>query len=699
MADFLFQLEVEEVPAFSVRPILQQVEARFREKLEESLLEFGKIETAATNRRFMVFISNLKETAAIKETTILGPAKNIALDSRGLPQVALQKFIETNKFRLADVVEIETPKGIYMGVIRIKGGEEAEEIFQLIIPEILSGLNLPKTMVWNESRVPFIRPIRNILVMFKNKLIDLEYAGVRSSQKVNGHLLLSFEYFLAGTYVEYMQGLLKNFVMLGEEERKQKILGEFKDIEEEFEVNVPVPDEMLEYYLYSNEYPVVFSGSFQNKYLSLPPEIITSFMKSEKKLLPVYNKDGKLKNMFAGVANIPDETKNVSRGFEKVIQATFEDAQFFWDMDLRDDFYSLRIHLKNVLFHKELGNYYEKSERLATLVEALANETNRQVLKDKLIKAAQNCKNDLITRMVREFPMMQGVMGGLYLMEKGEDQTIWKAIYGQYLPKGFSDELVDDPGAGLLSICDRIDNITGFLSKGIRQSGSKDPYGLRRDGNAVVKIIINFGFDFDLTRLIEKAAGLFLKDVTAQAQLVKQVQELFHIRIENCLRENLKIRYDAVSAVLQKDTLNIQELVLRARAVDQIAADASVSSLISLHKRLRNIIKKQEFLPFSEDLLQQQEEKVLFDVFKESKGGIEESIMQRDFLKAISSIMEMKPIIDLFFEKVLIMADDVQLKNNRIALLQRINEVLLKIADFSVIQESNTGDKDERNSQ
>ncbi|MFH2107081.1 MAG: glycine--tRNA ligase subunit beta [Chrysiogenia bacterium] len=693
MADLLFELGVEEIPALAVSGIRDQLRDLFLSRLDQDQIPHGDIECAATNRRFMVHIAKIPEKTASKEETVLGPAKRIALDDRGLPTVALKKFCEFQKVKLTDVVEIETPKGKYLGITRVGGGSDVAALLMAGIPVILSGLTFNKTMVWNESRLPFIRPMKNILLLFNNKPLDCEFAGIKSTNKVFGHLLLSDSYFEVNSFKDYIQGLSKNFIILKEEERRSKILAEILDIEEELECKVKLDDEMLNYFLFSNEYPVVFSGSFNAKYLSLPAEIIATFMTHEKKLLPVTDHSGKLTNHFVGVANIPDENKKVSRGNEKVIQAAFEDAQFFWDIDRKQDYFALKQLLKNVMFQKELGTYFEKVERLAALVDLLVNETQNGALRAKLQKAAFNCKNDLLTKMVREFPSLQGIMGGLYLQAAGEDEVVWKAIYGHYKPRGLTEEKLEDLGAGIISIADRMDNIAGFVGKGIKISSSKDPYGIRRDANAVIKIIIDLELDLDLAPLIRLAALNFAKNDADLEQNFKTIRELLAARLENYLKDYLKYRYDVVNAVMGQDTMVIRDKFLKAQAIVKLIDSGMIEPLTALHRRLKNICDDSERCKFSEGLLKEKEEKILSDVFKESKSRIDDLIMNKNYLQASSEILEMKPIIDRFFEKILVMDKNMPLRRNRIALLQHIDELLTAVADFSLLVEIKPGGK------
>jgi glycyl-tRNA synthetase beta chain len=335
----------------------------------------------------------------------------------------------------------------------------------------------------------------------------------------------------------------------------------------------------------------------------------------------------------------------------------------------------------------------EKVGRLAALVDFLVNETNNEALREKLQKAAFHCKNDLLTKMVREFPSLQGIMGGLYLQAAGEDETVWKAIYGHYQPRGLADEKLDDFGAGILSIADRMDNIAGFVGKGIKISSSKDPYGIRRDANAIIKIIIDFKLALDLSLLIRLAVLNFAKkDADLQRDCIT-IRELFLSRLENSLKDFWQFRYDVVNAVLGKDTLTVYDTFLKAETLTRLSASGLVDHLASLQRRLKNISKGFKRCNFSEELLKENEEKILSDIFKEAKPRIDDLIIKKNYLQASSEILEMKPIIDRFFDKILVMDENESLRKNRIALLQHIDELLSSVADFSLLVELKPGEK------
>jgi len=687
MSDFLFELGVEEVPVSEIKPILGQLKTKFQYYLKENQIEFRSLETAATNKRFMLYFNNINAKALDREEQIKGPAVRIAYNDHKQPTVALQKFIEFNQVDPSELKEIDTPKGAYIVIDKKTPGLPTVEILKQIIPLIFKELTFSKAMVWNYSRLPFIRPIKNILALFDNQLIPVTYAGIHASSLTYGHTLLSDTPIEVKSFRAYNELLHKNFVIVREDERKNKIAGEIKEIEEEFKVHIPIDSRMLDDYVYNNEYPVVFYGRFDKKYLELPAEIISTFMIKEKKLIPVFSKENKLINMFVGVSNIPDENQYVKTGNERVIRATFEDAKFFWDNDREDDFIELREQLKNVTFHKDLGTFYEKTDRLYKLVNFLVKETRTPDLQRPLQIAALYCKNDLVTRMVREFPSLQGIMGGVYLKEKGDAEDTWGAVYYHYEPKGFHTAPLEHQGAAILSMADKIDNITAFLSKDIKISSSKDPYGIRRDANAIIKIILDFAFDFNLDTLIRFSASLFAKDDTSLNDLLQRIRELFQGRLDNIFKEFLNFRYDVVNAVLMGNPLCIYRMYRSIQELLKIVETESASHLIALHRRLKNIVKKSDLFTVSEDLLVDKEEKILYDIFKTSASKIEDSISNNQYLQACSEILEMKPLIDDFFEKILVMAEDKKLRENRIALVQQLDMLLSRIADFSLLVE------------
>ncbi len=689
MADFLFEIGVEEVPVSEAPLIRDQLETAFRMEFENEHLPMESMEAAATNRRFMIYARGLPERAEDREEILTGPSKRIAYTADGNPAVPLLKFLEANGKTLADIEEVETPKGAYMAIKRLFKGQKTQRILEKAIPRILAGLTFRKSMVWNDSRVPFIRPIRNILAILDRELIAVEFAGIRSSHEIDAHPLLAEDKLEIHSYRDYIEKLHKNFVIPEEREREKIILQDAISLAADLETTVEMDPELLHYYVFNNEYPVVFSGEFDRRYLTLPQEIIAEFMRNEKKLHPIHDGSGRMMNHFIGVSNVPDEHRNVAGGNEKVIRATFEDAAFFWETDRAEDFTALREKLSTLSFHEGLGTFLEKSNRLQTLVKDICSLTGHDDMAADLKKAAEWCKNDLVTRMVREFPSLQGIMGGLYLRETGNPESVWRPVYAHYEPRGFTPDIITHLGGGLLSICDKIDNICAFLSKGIRTSSSSDPYGMRRDANAVIKVILDLGLDFDLRDLIRNACMLIAENEPAIQSLAEKVSELFRVRLDNIMRDNLNIRHDLVDAVLTAANLEVYRLHLKALEILEMMDTPAIQPLIILHKRLKNISRSDEEVgEVTPDRFQDSEEKVLFDILKQTQPVIRQHIERREFRAVAAEVLQMKPVIDSFFDNVLVMAKEEELRRNRIALVRQIDEILMQVADFTRIVEA-----------
>lgn len=687
MNDFLFELGVEEVPVSYIRDINIQLKKNFISALDDNLIDYENIDTASTNRRFIISFHNIESFAKNRTEQIKGPSKKIAYDDNNNPTIALKKFMEVNDVSDTELIEIETKKGLYLAVNKEFKGEDTIELLKKIIPEILGKLSFEKTMLWNSSRVSFVRPVRNLLALFNSEVIEFEFAGVSSSNTTFGHQLLSEGNIIVSSFKDYCELLNKNFVIFRIEDRKQKILDEIKEIEEELKIKANIQPNMLEYFIFNNEYPVVFSGTFDKKYLELPSEIISTFMINEKKLIPIFNNFGNLSNNFIGISNIPDENNFVSNGNSKVIKATFEDAKFFWDHDRKDDFFSLRENLKNVMFQKDLGTFYEKSDRLKKLTALITDLSGNTHLSDSLQKAAELCKNDLTTRMVREFPSLQGIMGGLYLKEMDLEDDVWNSVYHHYEPKGFVENELENLGGGILSIADKIDNITAFISKGIKISSSKDPYGIRRDASSIIKIILDFKMDFDLKTLLDFSIKNYSTKKAKKKDLYEKIKNMFIGRMKFFLKDILFLRLDIVNSVVNPEQLFVYKTYLKAKSISEMLKTSNIEHLIILHKRLKNIVKDSQPYMVSEELLEDEPEKILFEIFNESKEEIENLILKDDYIQACSKIAEMKPVVDSFFDNVMVMSKDKKLRNNRLALLQKINDILSKVADFSVLKD------------
>ncbi len=685
MSTFLFELGVEEIPTADILPLLTQMKEGLSQRLKDARIAHAPIEASATNRRIMFYISEISmKTEEIRED-LIGPAKRICFMENGQAAIPLQKFMEFNGISIDELLEIDTPKGVYMGIRRMIAGEATGAILPDILNQLLSSLSFRKAMQWNSSRIPFIRPVTHILAMLDRQPLPVHFAGINSSLSTRGHRLLSDGMIIVESFEDYLEELSRNFVMLDAEDRRNKIMMELTDFEEEFETTIPIPPQMMDHFVYQNEYPVVYSGRFHKKYLELPQEIISTFMVSEKKLVPVYSRDGQLKNAFIGVGNIPDEIGNVASGTERVITATFEDAQFFWNSDRQVDFFSLRDKLTSLSFQESLGDYLAKSKRVSSLSSRLAELTANGHLKQFLIKAGQNCKNDLLTQMVREFPTLQGVMGGLYLKEAGAEEDVWQSVYAHYEPKGFLDSRHLSPAAVLLSLADKLDNICGLISKGVKVSSSKDPFGIRRDASAIIRLIYDHRLDFDLWEMVSLAISQY--NCPDDTQILEQIKGLFVSRLEQILKEQLNIRYDLSNSLLSVFEPRLVSLFIRAEQIGPLLNNQASLDLIILHKRLKNITHTVQGIEINPKLFKHPTEEMLYEVFNETADPFEQFINGQSFAEACSLMLDLKPIVDSYFDDILIMDPDPLVRENRLSQLSKLAMRIDRIIDFSLIVE------------
>lgn len=685
MSTFLFELGVEELPTIDIQPLQIQLKEGLSSRLKEARIAHAPIESSATNRRIMLYISEIAmKTEEIRED-LIGPAKRISFQENGQPAIPLQKFMEFNGTELDDLMEIDTPKGVYMGISRMIPGEATADLLPTILTQLLTGLTFRKAMQWNSSRVPFVRPITHILAMLDRQPISITFAGINSNLTTRGHRLLSDGIIIVDSFEDYLEELNRNFVMLDPEDRRQKIEQELRDFEEEFETKIDIPPSMMDHYIYQNEYPVVYSGRFHKKYLDLPQEIIATFMVSEKKLIPVYDSEGHLKNAFIGVGHIPDEIGNVASGTERVITATFEDAQFFWNSDRRTDFIALRDKLVSLTFQESLGDYLAKSERLVALSGFLADKTGQTGNKESVVEAARHCKNDLLTQMVREFPSLQGVMGGLYLKETGAQEGVWKGVYAHYDPKGFVESQHLHPVAVLLSLADKLDNICGLIGKGVKVSSSKDPFGIRRDASAIIRLIYDHRLDFDLWETVMFSLSTY--QWPEPEALLTQIKALFISRLEQILKEQLNIRYDLVNSLLASPEPRLIGLFERAEQIAPLLSNQASLDLIVVHKRLKNITHNSQGIEINPKLFKHGTEEMLHEVFSETAEPFENLIRERRFAEACSLMLEIKPIIDSYFDDIMVMDPDLLVRENRLSQLSRLAERIDQIIDFSLIVE------------
>jgi glycyl-tRNA synthetase beta chain len=680
--EFLLEIFTEEMPASHIKAGLAQLEEKLRKTLLAGPIACRSLETYGTCRRLTV-VGDFASRQEDREEVVVGPPKAVAFASDGSPTNAARGFAKSQNVGIEELQVFATAKGEYVGFKRTTKGQMTEEILAGNLPGIITSLSFPKMMKWGEVNLRFSRPIQNILALWAGKILPFSIQGLESNDVVRGHKLLSAEIFRVKSFREYRTGLRKNRVILAAEQRKQIILRQFGKRLEALKAQVFPDEDLLEKLTYDVEYPYVFRGDFPQEYLRLPLEVLSVAMREGQNLFSVV-RDGRQLPLFLGVADAPgDPRRLIRRGNERVLKARLEDARFFWEQDLKVPLVQRAAGLKDVVFQEKLGSYEEKRARLKRIVAYLCDRLDEKGLKKEAVQAAELCKVDLLTEMVREFPGLQGKVGGLYAREEGYRPSVCQAVYEHYQPIGLEDAPPSSLAGALLSLADKVDSIVGVVGVGIQVTGSSDPFGLRRYAHGICRIILDRNLSLSLFRLLEKAYSSYGGILERPKEEVTGFCRTFFEQRLRFIYETQGYRYDLVGAALGAGLDNVSRTLLRLKALDTLKRSPQFEPFILMVRRVNNILRGQRPYPLNEGLFSDKEEKELWSSFSIIRTNVLSLTEMGDFGKAQSMVFNLQSPLDNFFDKVLVMAKDKKLRQNRLALLKEISRLLMVLADYS----------------
>jgi len=682
--EFLLEINTEEIPPSHVKTALEQLREKFEAELTSSEIAVRELRTFGTCRRLVV-VGDLAEGQRDREEVIVGPPKAVAFAPDGSPSKAAYGFAKAQAVEVERLEVIKTEKGEYLGLKKIKKGKPTQEILQKSIPQIILSLSFPKMMRWGEGAIRFSRPIRNILCLFGEKLLPFSVEGITSADSTTGHKLHFPQKIKTKSFREYREALREKKVVIEEEERRKMILAQMETKLAPLKEEVHPDLELVERLVYDLEYPYVFLGSFPEEYLRLPLEVLSTAMREGQKLFSVV-RDRKQLPYFLGVAdNYRDPKSLIQKGNERVLRARLVDAQFFWEQDLKFSFKQMAPGLRRIIFQEKLGSYEDKAQRLKKIVAYLCDKIEAGKIKKEAIQAAELCKVDLLTGMVREFPSLQGKIGGLYARDKGYPVIVSQAIYEHYQPIGLEDESPSSLAGAVLSMADKIDSIVGILGVGIQLTGSSDPFGLRRNALGICKIILDKKLCLSLSRFLDKALAIYGEKVEKPKEEIKCFcLDFFSSRLRY-IYEKKGYRYDLINAALGAGIDNIYYSFLRVKALDALKTSAQFEPLILIAKRVNNILRDQPAYKINADLFLEKEERELFSTFSIIEDNVCPMISKGDFSQAQKFIFRIQSSLNNFFDRILVMAEEKRLRQNRLALLQAIKKLLFQIADYSQI--------------
>lgn len=678
----LLEIGTEEVPAHVMPGILSQLKENAAKTFEELRIEYKNIKTLGTPRRSALLVEGLAEQQADLSKENRGPAVNIAFDADGNPTKAAQGFARGQGVKPEELV---TKDGYVYAMVHEKGGQTVDLLGDTL-KGLVDGLNFPNNMHWADLDYKFIRPLRWLVALYGQDVIDFEVANVKSGRTSRGHRFLSEGDFEIANAEDYVEACRKASIIVDQNERCEMIRQQIADVAAANGGRAEVNEDLLEEVLYLVEYPTALCGKFDEKYLALPAEAVITPMRDHQRYFPVL-KDGQLLPLFITIRNGGKEhLETVQHGNERVLRARLEDAQFFFDEDRKKTLEQHGEKLKTVVFQDGLGTIYDKALRLEVLAGYIADAigANEQDKKDA-VRAAKLAKADLVTGMVTEFTELQGVMGREYALLDGETKAVAQAIDEHYMPRFAGDSQPAFVAGRIVSLADKIDTIVGTFSRGLIPTGSQDPFALRRQALGIVNMLKEAQYHISLSQLVAKAMELLkIADAGQQAKLQNDVADFMKLRLKNVLAD-AGIRYDVVDAVFVTVD-DIYGVFLRAQAVNE-AVKQDMEKTIQAFVRTGNIARKAEDVQAAVEtgLLAEQVEKDLYKAYEDAASKVEKEVAAQDYAGAIATLSQLAAPIDAFFDGVMVMDKDEKIKNNRLGLLKLVDNLICQVADFSKI--------------
>ncbi len=685
--ELLLEIRTEEMPAAHIKAGLKQLEERLLRELKTHGLiaedDINPVAVYGTCRRLIVQ-GRVAASQRDREDIIFGPPAKAAYGPEGKPTRAAEGFARSQNVDVEEIEVIKGERGEYAAVKKRIKGRPAPQLLAEIIPRIIASLSFPKMMKWGNDTFRFSRPLKSIMCLCGGKPVSFEAGGIRSGGFTFGHKLFSPAKITPKSFEHYKQLLEKNLVLIDVNDRRQRIIQQAEKVLESKKMQLYPDEDLLEKLSYDVEFPYVIAGEFPDDYLKLPLEILSTAMKVGQSLFSVVEENQQIP-MFIGVTDAcPDTQSLVKKGNERVLQARLADARFFWEQDLKTPLKDKCYELEKIVFQEKLGTYADKAERINKIVAYLSSKVNVRE-KAHLKSAAELCKVDLLSEMVREFPSLQGKAGGLYAREEGYPAAVWKAVYDHYKPFNIGDSVPATLNGALLSIADKMDSITGVFGIGVEISGSKDPFGLRRDAQGVCLVILEHELDFPFLLLLNKVISLHGKHLTVDRKDIKKAISGFFQNRLKYIFEKRGYRYDLVNAAMGSGFENIYHSFLRLDALQAIKDKPEFKSLIQTAKRVNNILKDQPKKRLNPELLAAKEERELHTSYSIISENISALTKQGQYGKAQRMVLKIQPVVDKFFDEVLVMDQDVRIRSNRIALLQELSQMFIQIADYSQI--------------
>jgi len=683
MNDLLLEIGTEELPAGFIPPVLAQLKDMAVKEFSASRIERGEIFTYATPRRLVLYVKNVSDKQPDLEKEVKGPPGKAAYDNQGNPTKAAIGFAKSQGIDVKELYLKPLAQGEYIHAMIREKGKDALQVIAEVLPGIVKKLYFPKNMQWDDSGLKFTRPVRWILCILGSQVVPFTIGRLAAGNITFGHRVLGKGPFTVSSCDNYFEIMEHNGVILKHDERRKLIEEQAGKLTEEIKGNIIQFEPLIDEVNFLVEYPTSFLGSFSPDYLTLPGEVLKTVMTKHQRYFTLGDKDGNIIPYFIGVRN--GDTRGidiVKTGNERVIDARFADAKYFFEEDKKVPLDIYLDKLKYIGFQKNLGNMYEKMERMRKLSKIIISLIGKSDLGKDVDRASHLCKADLASHMVIEFPELQGIMGGIYASLR-EREAVAKAIRHHYKPAFAQDELPPTIEGQIVSLADKFDSLVGCYGAGYVPTGSADPYGVRRSALGVIRLLLHGDLKIDITVLFDKAFDLYLEagfKLRDKETAKPEFEEFLFQRVENYLIGN-GYRYDVVKSVKRGALKDLKDTLARIEAITKIRDEAEFLILVAAFTRAYNILKKyfEGEAVFSNALLIDDAEKKLYEGYLKFEKG------NKSYEEIMKDLSALRPAIDFFFDKVMVMVPETEIKNNRLALLDMIVKLYLDVADFSEI--------------
>lgn len=680
--DLLFEIGAEEIPAGFMPNILGQLKTLAETKLNDAHLPFESIATYGTPRRLALIVKGLGDTSAEISERHKGPSASIAYDADGNPTKAAIGFARGKGLDVADLVVEDG----YIYAETKTAGVPAKDIVTDMLPQLITGLNFPKSMHWGNLDAKFVRPVRWLVALLDEEVIPVEFATVKSGNVTRGHRFLGADEITIKNAASYVETLKENFVMVDQDARRELISKQLHDIAASKNASIVWDDDLLEEINYLVEWPTALCGGFEESYLALPDAAIITPMKDHQRYFPLVDQDGKLLPMFLTVRNGSDHSiEVVQAGNERVLRARLDDAKFFFNEDRKKPLIDRQDGLTKIVFQEGLGNLADKTERLLTLGRVFSEECElHEDARVVLERATELAKTDLTTGMVTEFTELQGVMGKEYALLDGESPEVAEAIFEQYLPRFAGDVLPQTEAGKVLSIIDKIDNIVATFSRGLIPTGSQDPYALRRQTIGILNILLNSEWNISLRPVIVESMNLLNVPADKQDELLGQVEEFITLRLKNIFLDR-EVPHHVIDLLLSNNELSVADAEGLVKALLANRIDENVE-LVQAFTRMYNLVKDVTYTGVDESLLKEDAERALYEMATKASEASIDAWDKNDYDAVVAVPATLVPAINKFFEDVMVMDKDEAIKANRLQLVRLAYSVMAIIGDISALK-------------